>query len=86
MSLRLRVPRNSGIRHDISDAALDRARAGCLSDSVVADISPQRLKRFFTRVEKGYQVLQSVREICIFAKQNIAKRSAFLRLGSHQLS
>jgi len=62
---------------DISDAALDRARAGIYQDSVVADISPQRLKRFFMRADKGYQILQFVREVCIFAKQNIAKDPPF---------
>jgi two-component system CheB/CheR fusion protein len=62
---------------DISDDVLDRARAGVYPESVVADLSPSRLKRFFTRIDKGYQVLQSVREICIFAKQNIAKDPPF---------
>ena len=62
---------------DISDAALDRARAGVYHDSIVADLSPARLKRFFMRVDKGYQIVQPVREICIFAKQNIAKDPPF---------
>ena len=65
---------------DISEAALDRARAGVYQDSIVADISPARLKRFFMKVDKGYQILQSVREICIFAKQNIAKDPPFSAL------
>lgn len=56
---------------DISDAALDRARAGVYPDSAVADIAPARLKRFFQRLDRGYQVVQSVREICIFAKQKL---------------
>jgi two-component system, chemotaxis family, CheB/CheR fusion protein len=62
---------------DISDAALDRARAGVYPESTVAGIAPARLKRFFTRVDKGYQVVQSVREVCIFAKQNITKDPPF---------
>jgi two-component system, chemotaxis family, CheB/CheR fusion protein len=62
---------------DISDAALDRARAGVYPDSAVADIAPARLKRFFQRVDRGYQVVQSVREICIFAKQNITRDPPF---------
>jgi two-component system CheB/CheR fusion protein len=62
---------------DISDAALDRARAGVYLESALEDISPTRLKRFFQRVDKGYQVVQSVREICIFAKQNITKDPPF---------
>ncbi len=62
---------------DISDAALDRARAGVYPESVVADLPAPRLKRFFSRVDKGYQVHQSVRELCIFAKQNITKDPPF---------
>jgi PAS domain S-box-containing protein len=62
---------------DISDAALDRARAGVYSESALADLPAPRLKRFFSRVDKGYQVHQSVRELCIFAKQNIAKDPPF---------
>jgi len=62
---------------DISEDVLDRARAGIYPESVVADLPPARLKRFFARVDKGYQVVQSVRETCIFAKQNIAKDPPF---------
>ena len=62
---------------DISEEVLDRARAGIYPESVVADLPPARLKRFFARVDKGYQVVQSVRETCIFAKQNIAKDPPF---------
>ena len=62
---------------DISDAALDRARAGVYPESVLADLPAPRLKRFFSRVDKGYQVHQSVRELCIFAKQNITKDPPF---------
>ena len=62
---------------DISDDVLDRARAGVYPQSALADLSPSRLNRFFTRADKGYQVLQSVREACIFAKQNIAKDPPF---------
>src|ERR1700741_314899 len=62
---------------DISDASLDSARPGIYPESVVADIAPARLKRFFQRVDRGYQVVQSVREICIFAKQNITKDPPF---------
>jgi len=62
---------------DISEDVLDRARAGIYPESVVADLPPARLKRFFARVDKGYQVVQSVRETCIFAKPNIAKDPPF---------
>jgi len=65
---------------DISDDVLDRARSGVYPESVLSDLSPARLKRFFIRAESGYQVVQSVREACIFAKQNIAKDPPFSSL------
>jgi two-component system CheB/CheR fusion protein len=65
---------------DISDSALDRARAGLYSDAVVADISPERLRRFFLRLDGGYQIVKPVREMCIFAKQNVAKDPPFSNL------
>jgi two-component system CheB/CheR fusion protein len=65
---------------DVTEDALDRARAGIYPESVVADLPPALLKRFFVRAERGYQVIPSVREVCIFAKQNIAKDPPFSNL------
>ncbi len=65
---------------DISDSALERARAGLYSEVSVADISPARLKRFFLPLDGGYQINKSVREMCIFAKQNVAKDPPFSNL------
>ena len=42
---------------DIDDAALEVARAGVYPNSIAADVSPERLERYFTRVdESGYRV------------------------------
>jgi two-component system, chemotaxis family, CheB/CheR fusion protein len=65
---------------DISDAALDRARAGLYSDAQVTDISPERLRRFFVRLDGGYQIVKPVREMCVFAKQNVVKDPPFSNL------
>jgi two-component system, chemotaxis family, CheB/CheR fusion protein len=65
---------------DISDTALDRARAGLYSDALVSDIPPERLRRFFVRLDGGYQIAKPVREMCIFAKQNVAKDPPFSNL------
>ena len=65
---------------DISETALDRARAGFYSEGSVANISPARLKRFFLPLNGGYQINKSVREMCIFAKQNVAKDPPFSNL------
>jgi two-component system CheB/CheR fusion protein len=65
---------------DISDGSLDRARAGLYSEALVAGVSPERLRRFFTRIDGGYQIVKPVREMCIFAKQNVAKDPPFSNL------
>ncbi len=65
---------------DISEWAVERARAGIYPDSIANEVSMDRLRRFFTKVEGGYQVTKSIRDICIFARQDLAKDPPFSRL------
>jgi two-component system CheB/CheR fusion protein len=65
---------------DVSEAAIDRARAGVYPPTIAEDVSPERLRRFFTRREDGYRVNRSVRESCVFARQNLTKDPPFSRL------
>jgi two-component system CheB/CheR fusion protein len=65
---------------DISDLALDRARSGVYAANEVLGVSKQRLDRFFVRHDGGYQIQKSVREMCVFAKQNIVKDPPFSNL------
>jgi two-component system CheB/CheR fusion protein len=58
---------------DVSDAAIDKARAGRYVENIVADVSPERLNRFFTRIDGGYQISRTVRELCVFAHQDITR-------------
>jgi two-component system, chemotaxis family, CheB/CheR fusion protein len=65
---------------DISDTALERARIGLYHESIAADVSPERLRRHFTRTENGYRVSKALRDCCIFARQNLAKDPPFSRI------
>jgi two-component system, chemotaxis family, CheB/CheR fusion protein len=56
---------------DLSDEAIRFARAGIYRESIAADVTPVRLRRFFAKVEKGYQISKTVRDACIFASQNV---------------
>ncbi len=56
---------------DINEKALERARAGVYPENIRADVAAERLRRFFVKAEGGYRVNKSVREICIFARQNV---------------
>ncbi|HKF22825.1 MAG TPA: chemotaxis protein CheB [Candidatus Angelobacter sp.] len=56
---------------DLSDSAVQKARAGVYKESITADVSPARLRRFFNKVEGGFQISKSIRDLCVFARQNV---------------
>lgn len=61
---------------DISDTALDRARSGLYSQEAVSEISEER---FFVRQDGGFQINKSVRDMRVFAKQNLVKDPPLLQ-------
>jgi two-component system, chemotaxis family, CheB/CheR fusion protein len=65
---------------DISGAAIEKARAGDYPKSIEQDLSDERLRRFFVKTEIGYQIKKSVREMCVFARQNAVKDPPFSKL------
>jgi two-component system CheB/CheR fusion protein len=65
---------------DISETAIEKARAGTYRDATLANVSPLRLARFFTRSERGYQIAKSIRDVCVFARHNVAQDPPFSRL------
>ncbi|HJT18274.1 MAG TPA: CheR family methyltransferase [Thermoanaerobaculia bacterium] len=65
---------------DVSESAIERARVGLYPESIVAEVSPDRLRRFFSKVEGGYRISKSVRDCCIFARQNVTKDPPFSKL------
>ena len=65
---------------DISETAIERARAACYIENAMADVSPERRKRFFSKNEKGWQVSRNVRDVCVFAHQNLTSDPPFSNL------
>ncbi|SET36012.1 chemotaxis protein CheB [Hymenobacter actinosclerus] len=66
---------------DINPAAIDFARAGLYPASITADVSPERLRRFFVRQPDGsYQITKEVRDVVIFAVHNLTKDAPFTKL------
>src|SRR5262245_690162 len=65
---------------DISEAAIDKARAGIYLDNAMVDVSPERLRRFFIKTDGGWQISKSIRDVCIFARQNITSDPPFSNL------
>lgn len=65
---------------DIDNRAVNHARAGVYSEEAVTGLSPARLKRFFVKTDHGYQIQQFVRDLCVFARHDLAKDPPFSRL------
>ncbi len=65
---------------DIDKDAIDKARQGLYPESIVADVSPKRLKRFFTLETHGYRVKPEIRELVIFAPQSLVMDPPFTKL------
>ena len=65
---------------DLNETAIEKARAGTYAGSTLAHVSPQRLARFFIRSEHGYQIGKNIRDMCVFARHNLAQDPPFSRL------
>ncbi len=66
---------------DLSDSgALQKAREGLYPDSIEAELSPERLRRFFTKENGKYRIIKQIRDMCAFAKHNVAADPPFSRM------
>jgi two-component system, chemotaxis family, CheB/CheR fusion protein len=66
---------------DLDHDAVNRARMGCYPDNIAADVSPERLARNFLPEEGGgYRVGKAIREMVVFAPQNIISDPPFTKL------
>ncbi len=65
---------------DIDDTAIATGRAGLYSINDLADVSPERLHRFFTKEGDCFRIKREVRETVMFANHNFLKDPAFSRL------
>ena len=65
---------------DIDGPAIEVARSGRYGLQITENVSPERLGRYFIKVDAGYQIHKSIRDRCTFARQNIVKDPPFSHL------
>jgi two-component system, chemotaxis family, CheB/CheR fusion protein len=65
---------------DISKQAIQIARDGHYPENIAADVSPERLQKFFAKSNGGYQISKQVRDLCIFAVQDVTRDPPFSRV------
>jgi two-component system CheB/CheR fusion protein len=65
---------------DLDPDAIARARRASYPANIVADVSAERLKRFFVEEGDGYRVGKEIRETVVFATQNAVMDPPFTNL------
>ncbi|HWF36988.1 MAG TPA: chemotaxis protein CheB [Candidatus Acidoferrales bacterium] len=65
---------------DVSEANILKARAGAYPENIQGDVSPERLRRFFSKTENGYRISKSIRDMCIFARHNLINDPPFSQM------
>jgi len=65
---------------DLDRDAIDKARQGRFPENIAADVTPERLRRFFTKEDDGYRMCKEIREMVIFAPQDIVLDPPFTKL------
>jgi two-component system, chemotaxis family, CheB/CheR fusion protein len=65
---------------DLSESALDKARTGLYLENIAQDVSAERLRLFFTKVDGRYRISKDIREMCVFARHDLAEGPPFSRM------
>jgi len=66
---------------DINGAAIEKARRGTYIENITADVSPERLARFFIRTGKEFHVNRALRNVCNFSRHDMLADPAFSRMN-----
>ncbi|KST61947.1 chemotaxis protein CheB [Mastigocoleus testarum] len=65
---------------DLDRIALEKATNGIYPETIANDISPERLKNYFTYKDQSFQVSRKLREMLIFAPHDLTKDAGFTRM------
>ncbi|WP_415229040.1 chemotaxis protein CheB [Psychromonas sp.] len=65
---------------DLDQDAINIARKGYYPAGIEADVSAQQLDRYFIKDDSGYRINKNIRDMVIFAPQNIIMDPPFTRL------
>lgn len=76
----LKMPKLQIFATDLDPQAIEYARSGSYFMNIISEVSPERLERFFIKINDGYIVKKEVREMIVFAQHNLIKDAPFTRL------
>lgn len=65
---------------DLDEEAIQQARTGLYPETITADVSEERLRKFFVKDHHGYRVRRELRELVLFAVHDLLKDAPFSRM------
>jgi two-component system CheB/CheR fusion protein len=65
---------------DVSENAIEQARAGLYPQSIEADVSPEQIRQYFNKMDGRYRVAKRARDLCVFARQDLTRDPPFSKL------
>lgn len=65
---------------DLDEESIQKARAGLYPETISADVSEERLRRYFVKDARGYRVRRELREMVLFAAHDLLKDAPFSRM------
>ena len=65
---------------DVSRRSINFCRRGIYPESTSSEVSQERLRKFFVKLESGYQISKRIREFCVFAEHNLTQDPPYSRL------
>jgi two-component system, chemotaxis family, CheB/CheR fusion protein len=65
---------------DLNAAGIEKARTAMYPKGIAQDVSPERLRRFFVEVDGSYRICKPIRDMCVFARQNVLADPPFSRM------
>jgi len=65
---------------DVSEQAIQTARAGRYSEGAMRGISEERRRRYFSKVEGGFLINKAVRDLCVFVRHDLASDPPFSKV------
>lgn len=65
---------------DVSETSINKARSGIYPENIQEDVTPERLRRFFTKTDGMYHISKSIRDMCIFAQHNLLSDPPFSQM------
>lgn len=65
---------------DLDSKAINKAREGVFSVNIAEQMSAERLNRYFVKMDRGYQVVKTIRDMILFAQQDMIKDPPFTKI------